>query len=344
MLLNVCVSAFLLAADPALAQVAPPPAAATGDATAMLKEKIAKLDGVKSYSFELIDDGFSGFGRGRGGRGGAPGGPGGTAGGGGGGDAGAAPPAPTSVVGMVEVGKGEQLTRGETVAFRRSGELVYKKGEAWELYVAPDFSGFGGGGAAGGAGGGRGGGGPPGGGGAPGGAGGPPGAGGAAGGAGGAAGGAGGFEGMRELFAVMPLASQQLPHELVKSLIGKVATPTCTTNADGSCTFTAALTDDGADDLSGAKRMRERFGGGGGAFGGAPPAGGAAAAGGGPAITAKGTATVTFDAAGMPTALVIETVTTSQRGETKRKQAYTMKAFGTTKVDMPAGATAKFSN
>ncbi|MBM4016494.1 MAG: hypothetical protein FJ293_16235, partial [Planctomycetes bacterium] len=162
MLLNVCVSAFLLAADPALAQVAPPPAAATGDATAMLKEKIAKLDGVKSYSFELIDDGFSGFGRGRGGRGGAPGGPGGTAGGGGG-DAGAAPPAPTSVVGMVEVGKGEQLTRGETVAFRRSGELVYKKGEAWELYVAPDFSGFGGGGAAGGAGGGRGGGGPPGG-------------------------------------------------------------------------------------------------------------------------------------------------------------------------------------
>jgi hypothetical protein len=148
---------------------------------------------------------------------------------------------------------------------------------------------------------------------------------------------------MGEIFAVMPLATQQLPHDLVKSLMGKVATPTCTTNADGSCTFTAALTDEGADDLSGAKRMRERFAGGG-AFGGGPPAGGTAAAGGAPSTTVKGTATVTFDAAGMPTALVIETVTTSQRGEFKRKQAYTMKAFGATKVDIPAAASAKFTS
>lgn len=326
MLLHVWLSAFLLANDPAVAQATPPPAAATGNAAAMLKEKVAKLASLKSYTFEALDDG-AGIGRGsRGGRGSGGAGGGGDAGAG----AGAAPPAPTPTVGMVEIGTGEQLTRGESMAYRRAGKLVYKKGDAWELYVAPDFSG-----------GGRGGGG------APAGGGGPP---------GGGAGGAGGGDrsAMREAFAMMGLANQVLPHDLIQSLMGKVKDATCATAADGGCTISGALTDEGADEFSGAKRMREAFAGGG--FGGGAPgggllgggggvAGGTVAAGGGPApAVPTGTASITFDAAGMPAQIVIETTSTGFRGESKRKQTYTMKAFDATKVVIPADATAKFGS
>ena len=305
MWVQLCLLAALATADQALA---PPPAAAKGDAGAMLKEKVAKLSELKSYAFEVVEDGAGGFGRGRGGGGDAAGG--------------GAPPAPTPTAGKVDVGSNSvAFTRGETVAYRVDKKTVYKKGEAWELYVPFDFSGGGGG---------RGGGGAPpaGGGGAPpagGGAGGPP--------------GGGDRNAMREAMAVGSLANQTLPHELLASMPSKFGDLKCN-EADGKCTFTGALSADAADEFSGAKRMRERFAGrGGGADGGG--AGGAAA--GAPTITAKGTATIVFDAAGMPQQIVIETTTTSPRGDSTRKQSYTLKDFGAVKVEVPKEATAKLT-
>src|SRR5688572_14388019 len=103
------VSAWLSAAGAEGQALTPPPAAAKGDAGAMLKEKVAKLSELKSYAFEVLDDGSGGFGR---------------RGGGGGGDAAGGgapppPPAPTPTAGKVEVGsKSVAFTRGETVAYR----------------------------------------------------------------------------------------------------------------------------------------------------------------------------------------------------------------------------------
>lgn len=318
MLMSLCFSALLLGDATQGATLAPPPAAATGDAAAMLKEKLAKLSELKSYTFEALDDG-AGMG-GRGGRGGRRGG-----GEGGSGDAGGAPPAPTPTVGKVEIGKGVELMRGESLAYRRDTKMVYKKGDAWELYTAPEF----GGGASGGR---RGGGGE-----AGGGAGGPP-----AGGAGGPPGGGpGGGGDMRERFAVMGLASQVLPHELLTGMHGKLKDLACS-EANGACTISGALNQEAADEFSGAKRIKEMVAGGG--FGGAGGgAAGGAAGGGGGEITASGTASITFDAAGMPTQIVIETTMTTARGDSKRKQSYTLKAFGATTIEVPKDAAAKLA-
>lgn len=321
MLMSLCFSALLLGDANQGATLAPPPAAATGDAAAMLKEKLAKLSELKSYTFEALDDG-AGMG-GRGGRGGRRGG----GEGGGGGDAGGAPPAPTPTVGKVEIGKGVELTRGESLAYRRDTKMVYKKGDAWELYTAPEFGGGAGGGR-------RGGGGE-----AGGGAGGPPAGGGAGGGAPGGPGGGGGD--MRERFAMMGLASQVLPHELLTGMHGKLKDLTCS-EANGGCTISGALNQEAADEFSGAKRIKEMFAGGGG-FGGAGGGAGGAAGGAGGEISASGTATITFDAAGMPTQIVIETTMTTARGDSKRKQSYTLKAFGATTIEVPKEAAAKLA-
>jgi len=329
MWVQLCVSAWLSAAGADGPTFAPPPAAAKGDAGALLKEKVAKLSELKSYAFEVLDDGMGGFGRGRG-RGG-----GGAGGGGGDAAAGGAPPAPTPTTAKVEVGsKSVAFTRGETVAYRVDKKTVYKKGEAWELYVPFEF------------GGGNRGGGPGGGGAPPGGAGGAPPAGGGAGGPPGAGGGAGGppgggdFSGMRELMVVGGMANQTLPHDLIASLPAKFREVQCS-EADGKCTFTGALSDEAADELSGAKRMREMFAGRGG--GGAGAGGATSSVGGGATVTAKGTATIVFDVAGNPLSLVIETTTTGPRGDTPRKQAYSLKEFGAVKVEVPKEAAAKLA-
>lgn len=318
MWVQLCVSAWLSAAGANGQALTPPPAAAKGDAGAMLREKVAKLSELKSYAFEVLDDGAGGFGR-RGGRGG------GDAAGGG---APPAPPAPTPTAGKVEVGsKSVAFTRGETVAYRVDKKTVYKKGEAWELYVPFDFSS-----------GGRGGGGQTGGGGAP------PAGGGAGGGAPPAGGGAGAPPGggdrsaMRDLMTVGTMANQTLPHELLASMPSKFRDVTCN-EADGKATFTGALSDEAADELSGAKRVREMFAG----RGGGPDGGAAGAAGGSTTITAKGTATIVFDAAGNPLQITIETTTTGPRGDTPRKQSYTLKEFGAVKVEVPKEAAAKLA-
>ncbi len=315
MLLHLFVSTLLSGAAQDGAKLAPPPAAATGDASAMLKEKLAALQALKSYTFEALDDGAGMGGRGRGGRGGPGGAPGGA------GDAGGAPPAPTPTVGKVEIGKGVELTRGESVAYRHDTKMVYKKGDAWELYTPPDFGGGGRGGAGGGAGG------PPTGGAAGGGAGGPP--------------GGGDMSAMRERMAMGGLANQVLPHELLMGMHGKMRDLICTA-ADGGCTISGALSEEAADELSGAKRVKEMFAGGG--FGGGAGGATAGGAGGGMTITSSGTASITFDAAGMPAQIVIETTMTSPRGDTKRKQSYTLKAFGATKVEVPKDAASKLAS
>lgn len=316
MLLQLCVSALLLGGTQEGATAAPPPAAAKGDATAMLKERLGKLKELKSYAFEAMDDGAGMGGRGRGR--------------GGGGEGGGAPPAPTPTTGKVEIGKGVELHRGETLAYKKGDKLVYKKGDGWELYEAPEFGGGAAGGSAGGGerprrgegGGGEGGGGgerPRRGEGAGGGAGGPPGGGGD----------------MRERFAMMGLANQILPHEMLEKITKGLRDVQCNPS-DGSFTFTGKLDDAAADDVSGAKRVREMFAGGGRGGG-----GGGGTAGGEFSITAAGTATIVFDGNGHPTKLVVETTTTTQRGETKRTQSFAFKACGATKVELPADAAAK---
>jgi len=136
------------------------------------------------------------------------------------------------------------------------------------------------------------------------------------------------------------MANQTLPHELLASMPAKFRDLQCK-EADCKCTFTGALSDEAADELSGAKRLREMFAGRGG--GGAGGGGATTAAGGGTTITAKGTATIVFDAAGNPLSIVIETTTTGPRGDTPRKQAYSLKEFGAVKVEVPKEAAAKLA-
>ncbi len=332
-MLTWCVSTMLLISAQDGAKLQPPPAASKDDAASKLKERASKLGAATSYSFEsTVESEGGGFGGPPGGgRGGAPGGGAGGAPGGGGAGAGGGTRTDTTS-GKVEIGKTAELKRGETLAYRIGTKLVYKKGDAWELYTPPDFGGGFGGGPPGG--------GPPGGGapggGAPGGA--PPGGGAPAGGVpgGGAPGGGGDF---RERFALMGLANAVLPHELLSGMDSKIKDVQCA-EADGKCTFTGALTDAAADEFSGAKRMREmaeRFGGGaGGGAGGAPASGGGAST-----VTASGTATVVYDKNGSIERVVIETKTTSPRGDSKRKQTIAFKDWNKSTVEMPKDAASK---
>lgn len=219
-MLTWCVSVLLLTGAQAGAKIEPPQAA-KGDAAAKLKECCSKVSAIGSYAYDSTVEseggGFGGppgAGGGRGAGGGAPPGAGAAAGG-----AGASGKRVDTTNGKVEIGKSAELKRGETLAYKLGDKLVYKKGGAWEVYVAPDFSGGAGGGAGGPPGGGR---------------------------------GAGGGEG----FAMMSLANHTLPHDILRGIDAKLK-DVKGTEADGKWTFTGTLTDAGADEVSGAKRARE---------------------------------------------------------------------------------------
>jgi hypothetical protein len=297
-MLNWCVTATLLLGMQAGAGAAPK-GAAKGDASAQLKERCSKIPTSGTYAFEskVESEGGGGFG------------PGGARGGG---DAGGrAGPRTDSTAGKVEIGKAAELKRDETIAIRTGDKLVYKKGETWEVYTPPDFGGGGfGGGPPGGA--------PPGGG--------PP-------GGGRAAGGGGGGEGdMRERFRLMGLANMPMPHALIASIDAKLKDVTAS-ESGGKWTFSGTLTEAGADEISGLKAMRERFGG----------AGGAGAAGGAPQMSASGAAAITFAADGSLEQVVFETKTTTPRGESKRKQTIAFSEWGKAKVEVPKAAAEKLT-
>lgn len=292
-----CSLALLTAAQDG-AKLLPQGAAAKGDAMAQLKERLAKVPTTGTYSFDsTIESEGGGFGGPPGG--GAGGAPGGAPGGGGRGG-----PRSDTTSGAVEIGNAAEIRRGETLAYRSGTKLVYKKGDAWEVHTPPDFTGGGGFGGA---------------------PGGPPGGGGGA---------RGGGEG-RERFVMMTIANMVLPHELLAGLDGKLKNVTAS-ESGGKWTFSGALTDEAADDYSGAKARREafeRFGGG----------GGAAAGGGGASTPASGTVTLTFGADGSVEQLVIDTRSVGQRSEMKRKQSVTFKGWGKAKVEVPKDAAAKLT-
>lgn len=312
------------------------------DAVKELKEKVAKSAAAKSYAFELKTEremsgggGAAGGAGNGGGAGGTSGGGAGNGGGSGNGGAGSGaggrggrgggrgfPNDTTPTVGKYAENQPVELKHGELVAYRQGEKLVYLKNGAWEL----ESNDRGGGGASGGGdagGGNRGGGGHSGGGAA---------GGGAAGGGGGRRGGGGGSE----RFALMGLTYVRLPHELLAGVDAKL-TDVKASDETGKRVFTGNLTKEAADELSGAKRMREMGGqrGGGGAGGGA--------GGGGDAAAPTGTMKIVVAKDGTVETVLIETKSSSSFGNFTSKQTYTLKDFDVTKVEAPKEAVAKLS-
>jgi hypothetical protein len=329
-----CLSLVLALVCQAPGKLEPPEALAAPkqDAAKELKEKAEKAAAVKSYTFELKTEregggggtgnpgggrgGGSGGGSGSGSGGGAGGasGAGGTNGGGNRGGGGRGGFDNASTVGKYVEGAPVELKRGDVLAYRRGDKLTYLKNGNWELPPDPQGGGNGGGtgggngggrggGAGGGAGGGRGGG-----------------SGGGGGGGGGKRGGYGGGEG----WTLMALSNLKLPHELLAGVDAKLTDVKASDEA-GKRVFVGTLTKESAEELSGARRMREM-----------------AAQGGKPAeVNATGTLRVVFTKDDRIDVLVVETKTSSGMGDFTMRQTYSLKDAGTTKVEPPKEALAK---
>jgi hypothetical protein len=283
------------------------------DAVKELKEKVAKSAAAKSYAFELkTEREMSGGGGAAGGASGGAGsgsGAGGTSGGGagnGGAGSGAGgrggrgggrgfPNDTTPTIGKYAENQPVELKHGELVAYRQGEKLVYQKNGAWELESNDRGGGRSGGGAAGGGGNRRGGGG-------------------------------------SERFTLLALSNLRLPHELLAGVDAKL-TDVKASDETGKRVFTGNLTKEAADELSGAKRMREMGG----------QRGGGGGAGGGGDSSATGTMKIVVAKDGTVETIAIETKSSSSFGTFTSKQTYTLKDFDVTKVEAPKDAVAKLT-
>jgi hypothetical protein len=210
----------------------------------------------------------------------------------------------TPVSGKVEIGGVAELKRGDLLAYRKGEKLASKKKDAWELFN-PDAA--------------------------------PKGGGGGKGGRGYGGGGAGGSE-AKEHGALKSLATMALPHEMLATFDTMVH-DVKGTEADGKHTYTAALTDSAATELSGAKELNGAMGhaGGGGGGKGGGGGGGGGASGGGP-FKATGTATVVIGKDGSLEKVVFETQVKNKTNEYKQKHVITTKEWGAAKITAPKEA------
>src|SRR5262245_18979513 len=321
------------------------PAAAKAQVPADLKKAAAAVTDAKGYAFEIVVENSGGmFGGGRGGGrrgegggagappGGAP--PGGEAppAGGAGGGAGAAAPGgpggrggfggPVTFQCKVEKGKPAAITRDDQTLYKLDQQVVFQREGNWELFQMPQFGGGVRGGGAGGGAPGAPAGGPPGGG-AP--AGGAPPAGGVAGGPPG--GGAGGSD-FRRMGSIMTVQGLTLPHEVLAA-IDTAMSDVKREEKDGKVVFTGPLSADLASKLSGLARQKEfasRFGGN------------------ADSLAASGTLTITASKEGVIESMHIDTkISGGQGGDQTRKIDVKLSGIGTTTVDVPKEALAKFS-
>lgn len=273
------------------------------DATKDMAAAAQKLIDAESYSFEMVSEGD--LGRGRGGR------RGGEAGGGAGGEGGEGgrpdrqPPGGGAAVGTPGGGAtgGPVTTNGhfqkaKPMHAKTSDVEFYKLGES-TVYKATDgtWKALERGGRA------------PGGGGAGGVA--PPEAGGGEGGRRG-----GDRAGMMTRIAVQ---SVRFPHELLSNLEANVKGCACE-EKDGKKVYTATLSDKGAEELSGAARMREMAERGGQAV----------------EISASGTMTLTANSSGVVEEIHLDVAIKGPMGESKRTAKIKVNQIGATKIEVPA--------